>query len=489
MKLVQVIKIICFLAIFGLMFVGATKVLQPKWINANGETLGIGRFNDMEDNSVEVACIGSSQIVYGMDNACLYEDYGISSYSLAGASQPIMMSYAWLNEALKTQKDSLKVVVYDVSPIYAKEVEASYKKQLDNMKLSKDKLHYIFEHDKRYTNPDKNEIGTYLFPIVGYHTRWNELSEQDFSYKDKDENFYRGYHLTKSLWNPGFTYDDFTLDGEEPEDIAMVDIQKEYFLKIVDLCKENDIKLVLVKTPNTRWSLTRHNGVEELANQYNLPFIDMNFDATLKEINFVFEEDMKDINHCNARGAKKVAKYIGAYLKDNYELTDYRNVDDFDSVDIERYKREYNESAMKTAMSIESYIDTIGATSYDGVIYSTKRVTEENKDLTKRLLKKLKVDYTYEDLEGKRYIAVFKSGILVDFAANESLADIGICAGSFNNGVGYAIDGKVINIGGIEKKFDNAGLNALVYDSANANIVDKTTITQLADEIDVKHEK
>ena len=40
-----------------------------------------------------------------------------------------------------------------------------------------------------------------------------------------------------------------------------------------------------------------------------------------------YSEDAADTVHVNILGAKKITKFVGQYIADNYKLTDYRKTD------------------------------------------------------------------------------------------------------------------------------------------------------------------
>ena len=98
----------------------------------------------------------------------------------------------------------------------------------------------------------------------------------------------------------------------------------DYFEKIKKLCDDNNIKLVLIGNPSKRsWSYSKILTINKIAKDYDLEFVDMNTD---NPTNIDWISDTKDKGiHLNYRGAKKVSKYIGNYLKETNLLEDHRN--------------------------------------------------------------------------------------------------------------------------------------------------------------------
>ncbi len=73
----------------------------------------------------------------------------------------------------------------------------------------------------------------------------------------------------------------------------------------------------------TTGTIDRHKAVQKLADQYNVPFID--FNVNQYDTGFNWLTDTRDGgNHLNYNGAKKMTKYLGKYLIENYHLIDHR---------------------------------------------------------------------------------------------------------------------------------------------------------------------
>jgi hypothetical protein len=97
----------------------------------------------------------------------------------------------------------------------------------------------------------------------------------------------------------------------------------EAFDKIVELCKKNNIKLVLMSLPTQKtWNYDRHNTVKKYAEEKNVDFIDIN----LEDIGLDWSVDTRDKgSHVNSYGSKKVSKFIGKYLTDTNLVVDHRD--------------------------------------------------------------------------------------------------------------------------------------------------------------------
>ena len=59
-------------------------------------------------------------------------------------------------------------------------------------------------------------------------------------------------------------------------------------------------------------------------NKNNIKFLDLNLKSNMDKMQFDYSEDAADTVHVNILGAKKITKFVGQYIADNYKLTDYR---------------------------------------------------------------------------------------------------------------------------------------------------------------------
>lgn len=298
---------------------------QPAWTSWNNYDTTRG-FYEEPKNTIETVFVGASTIVNGITPTELYRDYGVCSYNLGTEAQPMLASYYWVLEAERMHKKSLKTVVLDTSMIRRTPNAAAFQKALDGMKFSSSKVQAV----KDYSDNLQDEI-TYLFPVLEYHSRWDSLDITDFLKKDyKVKLSTRGYNF-----DSGSVIDNFS-----PEEIAVSDyytdesagesnLDKEslyYLKKLIDFCNQKELKLVLIKTPAIGvWSMSDHNAIEKIANQYQLNFIDFNYEPYIDEMQYNEATDNIDWTHLNYYGARKLTNWMGAYLTSECGNADNRN--------------------------------------------------------------------------------------------------------------------------------------------------------------------
>lgn len=91
--------LICLVLLLSLL----TPVFVPKYGDTFGTTVVMDGFYELEDNSIDVLFLGSSQIMTAISPVQIYEKTGISSYNLGTEQQNMVLSYYLLKEALRFQ--------------------------------------------------------------------------------------------------------------------------------------------------------------------------------------------------------------------------------------------------------------------------------------------------------------------------------------------------------------------------------------------------
>jgi hypothetical protein len=189
-----------------------------------------------------------------------------------------------------------------------------------NMPLSVDKLKNIYDA----TGGFNADFVSYVFPVFFYHTRWDELSKTDFTYFYQDKtNYAKGYHASDKVYEEQVYLESYNSEGE-----TFIDERNlAYFDAMVDLCNENNIELLLFKSPREEWYRYDTEAVNEIAQERNLNFIDYNELYCNGEIELDTSNDFRDYKHLNDYGAAKVTSHLGNYIKENYNIPDRRNDD------------------------------------------------------------------------------------------------------------------------------------------------------------------
>lgn len=215
-------------------------LMVPKYASDIKEGAMIKEYYSSEKKH-DVLILGDCEVYENISTVTMWENYGISSYIRGSAEQLIWQSYYLLEDTLKYEKP--EVVMLNVLAMSEGEAksEAYNRMTLDGMKWSKAKVNSIKE-----SMTDKEDMLSYAFPLLRYHSRWSELSSEDIKYMFKIPKVTTNGYLMQTGVRPVTTI---------PKAMPLADYtfsQKnyEYLDKIYSLCKDNGIELVLIKAPS-----------------------------------------------------------------------------------------------------------------------------------------------------------------------------------------------------------------------------------------------
>jgi hypothetical protein len=300
--------------------IGSLYILQrlfiPKYMSGIVEGSLIEDYYKEEKNH-DVVFIGDCEVYENFSPITLWEKYGITSYIRGSAQQLIWQSYYLLEETLKYEKP--KVVVFNVlSMKYDEPQKEAYNRMtLDGMKMSFSKLNSI-----KASMLKEESIIDYIFPLLRYHSRWSDLSKEDFQYMfNKEKLFHSGYYMRADV-KAATTVP----KGKKLPDYQFGKNSYDYLDRMVDLCKKNNIELVLIKAPSLYpyWYDEWEVQMEQYAQKNDLKYI--NFLELTDKVGIDFEEDTYDAGlHLNVYGAEKLADYFGEFLTETYKLEDHRD--------------------------------------------------------------------------------------------------------------------------------------------------------------------
>lgn len=204
----------------------------------------------------------------------------------------------------------------------------------------------------------------YICPFSVYHNRWEDLEKRDFHVPISKMK--GGKLLDKSV-----DYSDFRNIAEEDMSDANT-LGFQYLEKIVEECQERGIELILTELPfyGTREQQRGMNAVPGFAREHGLVCLNMAYDEGVVD----FGVDFGDKAHVNLFGAKKLTKYVGDYLSEHCDLTDYRDVEgikDKWNADYESYLQ-HREQKMQKAKKLKVYLQWIGDDRYTCYLYQAK---------------------------------------------------------------------------------------------------------------------
>lgn len=285
--------------------------------------------NDPENREhLDVAFLGGSHALVGYSAQWAARYSGLDCYNFSTSGQPIYLSYYYLKEILKKyQFDTLVLDVYYLGLNEEYFSMTDYVRSvIDGLSLSKNKMEMIW-----HCLPPEERLSA-VFPIFKYHSRWDSLTEADFQISAMKQQYDR------ESWKTGTNPDELILDIPEDgrlnknldesekhrEKGEIPPRSMEYLEKILKLCDQEGIKVVLTTLPH-QYNLGQpvgdwaeeygvFNSLHEYAKQRGIPFLE--FNSVLEEMNYDFSYDMMNYGHANEAGTRKITKYIMEYISE-----------------------------------------------------------------------------------------------------------------------------------------------------------------------------
>lgn len=191
---------------------------------------------------------------------------------------------------------------------------------LDGQKLSFNKVKSVFGQFS-----DKSNIVNGFFPFFRNHHEWAnaERLEENLNYIYEPSQ-YDGYKI--GVYR---RIKDNTIKRrmkEVPSDFKFSDENVEYLSKVVEFCKENDIKLHIVRAPILKYSRYKDFYVDEvypktkkLCDSFGISYTDLYPTGDVEKLN-ITKDDYYDMVHFNHLGALKFSERIADEFAKQYNF-------------------------------------------------------------------------------------------------------------------------------------------------------------------------
>lgn len=319
MKRKRIVSVLVFCFLVILMIAGLDRMFA--------RTYSYEKYGDYykEKQNIDVLFFGTSHMINGVFPMEIWDEYGIVSYNMANHSETICVNYWQLKEALK--RNTPKVVVVDLYAIGGTgKSNLKYTHNLtDAMPLSMNKIRMVMDVI------EPGQRAEYLFPLSLYHSRWDDdLTKEDLI---KKSGVQKGAELRTDVY-----LNEIPVIIEKSERDLTENVNKEYLERMITLCQEKGIAIVLTYLPYAAPVEDQFpaNYGYELAEKYQIPYVNMLYEDVID-----YRIDGADEgSHLNMSGAKKVSSFLGAYLLENYELSDQRENKKYEKwhADLTRYQ-------------------------------------------------------------------------------------------------------------------------------------------------------
>ena len=324
----KIIFLVSALTVCAVLLYCLQALLVPKYmVGKHKEGALIGEYYDNAGNN-DVVFIGDCEVYENFSPITLWEKYGITSYIRGSAQQLIWQSYYLMEETFQYETPDVMVfnvlsMKYDTpqSTGNQSQREAYNRMTLDGMRWSMSKWNAI-QASMTEEEKEKEAEFSYLLPILRYHDRWSQLTEEDFQYWfNRDQVSDNGYLMQVGV-KP--------LTDEHVErplvDYSFGENSWYYLDKMVELCKSKGTQLVLIKAPalSPVWWPQWDEQIEEYAAENDLLYINML--EHQEEIGIDWQTDTYDTGlHLNVYGAEKAASWFGKILQEQCHVPDRRN--------------------------------------------------------------------------------------------------------------------------------------------------------------------
>ena len=256
------------------------------------------------ENSVDVVCVGNSDIRSGFVPTELWEKYGYTSVVSSFTRQSISDSQRALKEICKSQKPKLVIL------------------EIDSLYDGRGPEDVINPHD---TTPDNffdslkpDDFDNKISRDYSVFTFHNIL--QDRQRRSRRKQYAHGYLFCEDIRK--IEYRDYMTKTDEI-DIPIYS-NSQQLRTFVKYCKKNDLPVLFLEVPSlSSWSYARHNAVQNLSDELGVEFLDLNllYDEVGIDMRNCFRDDG---NHLNYFGASAVTDYIGDYIGKNYGIESRR---------------------------------------------------------------------------------------------------------------------------------------------------------------------
>ena len=327
-KGIILLKAFAFLLIFAVLFCSVQEVLRYKYEEEMKLRTVYRTYMEEAEGSVDVVFIGGSSPFADVVPPLMWKESGITAYNFGISSASSLINYYQLRFLLEERTQKPKLVVFDfhaidrdLMPDEAKGNEKQPKTLVVSMPFWDLRNEMILQIKKENPNQD---ILTYYFPLLEFHSRWNIITKNDFSPKEYEE-YKKGalFSVKKSKETINSNPELYEADIE-PGPIS--EYSWGYYKQIIDLCAENEIEIAVVGFPRNitnNW-ISKSKTIEQVCDENNIRFYDLSTPGNWDALAIDGATDFYDSGHLNASGATKLSKALAEIFQEDFGLPDHR---------------------------------------------------------------------------------------------------------------------------------------------------------------------
>lgn len=296
-------------------------------------------FYSEEEDTVDVAYIGTSAANRFFINPKAYHDEGIASFTVATMGMPLFFVPNIIDEIEKTQTPDLYII--ELRWVLQEKdmvTDAHIRRVTDNLKYSGNKRDAVkkafafMDGSRGYLDDITYHEIDYMVPVIKYHGRLaqGEMDKGDFKLTSS-RNQTKGYVLSKNAVTQVNQFPSRLAEGKEPLSPEVETVLEE----VLDYCdsKKDDAEFLFVLSPYSvkRDQMPVFNTAIETVEDRGYTVVNFNTEEMYEELDIDWGRDFYNSRHLNYIGAEKYTDWMAEYLKDNYDLEDHRGEVLYDS--------------------------------------------------------------------------------------------------------------------------------------------------------------
>ena len=491
---IRATKVACLLLVIILCAQGLNRIFG---VNDNVHTATTFRqFYKMGYGTIDAIFIGSSAIHEFVIPSIIFDETGITTFDLATGNMPILTYKFLMEECERVQNPEIYFI--DLRTLALPFLDNdNFRRVVDNMEWATERIeliNYAMSNIEKFHPNTCDPKLSYLLPFIKYHTRWNQLSREDFV--DAEDCFF-GYIFNSRT--ECFDKDEvFSRMEVSPQPISE---EAEYYLNdLLDFCDNFEKPIVFVETPSCvdLDTFANYRYVENYVEERGYTYWNLNENIQEMEINY--NCDWGDPLHVNSDGAQKFSKYLAKELSEKYNLKDHRNDENYNSYYLmsEHYSERYLEDKITNLDNFNEYLNCLSK--LDPKKYSVFMAVKDIQGfaLNKRMVENLEalgfdqteilLERVYHSFVGIIGLNESKEKIVYQEIGNNE--ETSVYKGRLG-GKEIQVESKVLEGGNMARiEIDNCdysinqrGFNIVVYDNKDSEIVDSVCFDTHTEEI------
>lgn len=303
------VEIVLFFALLAVIVAVLYDVLRYKDTGSGG---GTDNFYAI-DVPIDVIIFGSSHAACTVNNGILWNDGGIASYTFTAGAQKADGTAFFIEEAIAHNKPKVALIETYLLADISYDEGAFYRTALTT-KFSNRFVRYVSEVVKE-NDLGREMLESILLRMPMVHSRYNELSSQDFV---KSKPYSIGYVGSRDV--ESFDVPELTSDLGEISEKVYANIDR-----IIEVCRTNEVEPIFFLAPYVAnlQEQQQQNSLKQYIEEKGCIYLD--YLHAYKDSEIDFSRDFRDYEHLNDYGAEKISRDLINQLKENYILYDHRD--------------------------------------------------------------------------------------------------------------------------------------------------------------------